>query len=217
MTSDRAQEFIALARRQRIVPVLRFGDRSTAAFVVRALEPLFEVIELTYTIPDVLGLIAELKATGASRRALGVGTIVDRRMAEDALAAGADFVVSPGWVEGLVQAAAGHGVPSLVGAFTPTEVIRALGSGADVVKLFPAATGGPGHVAALRAVFPQAVFCPTGGIGVDDVAAYLRAGADFVGVGAQLLDADAVRSGDAARVTLRAREFLERACGDRSC
>jgi len=217
MTAPRVQAFIALARRQRVVPVLRFDDRGTAAFVVRALEPVFEAIELTFTIPDVLGLIAELKAAGASKPMLGVGTILDRRMAEEAVAAGADFVVSPGWVDGLVPAAAARGVPSLVGAFTPAEVIRAHDAGADVVKLFPAATGGPGHLAVLRAVFPKLVLCPTGGIGVDDVAHYLRAGADFVGVGGQLLDAGAVRSGDAARVASGAREFLRRALGDRSC
>jgi len=99
------------------------------------------------------------------------------------------------------------GVASYPGAWTATEVLTAWRAGATAVKLFPAATGGPRHLTDLRGPFPQIPMLPTGGVGIDDIAAYLRAGAVGVGLGSPLLG-DALTSGEVAGVTDRARRAL---------
>jgi 2-dehydro-3-deoxyphosphogluconate aldolase/(4S)-4-hydroxy-2-oxoglutarate aldolase len=97
----------------------------------------------------------------------------------------------------------------MLGAVTPTEVRAALAAGADVVKLFPAASaGGPAHVKALRAVFPDAQFCPTGGVDARNAADYLAAGAAFVGIGGRLVDEAAIARGDQEAIRAAAREAL---------
>ena len=95
----------------------------------------------------------------------------------------------------------------MLGALTPTEVRAALAAGADVVKVFPAAsTGGPAHIRALRSVLPDVAFCPTGGVEPGNVAAYLEAGAAFVGMGGALVDERRIAAGDRAAIEAAARQ-----------
>jgi 2-dehydro-3-deoxyphosphogluconate aldolase/(4S)-4-hydroxy-2-oxoglutarate aldolase len=95
------------------------------------------------------------------------------------------------------------------GALTPTEVRTALAAGADVVKIFPASSaGGPAHVKSLRAVFPRAVFCPTGGVDAANAPAYLAAGADFVGIGGKLVDEARIAAGDKSAIQRAAHDAL---------
>ena len=96
----------------------------------------------------------------------------------------------------------------MLGALTPTEVRAALAAGADVVKVFPAASaGGPAHIRALHSVLPDVAFCPTGGIAPDDVAAYLAAGAAFVGMGGALVDETRIAAGDRAAIQAAAHQM----------
>jgi len=100
----------------------------------------------------------------------------------------------------------------MLGALTPTEVRAALAAGADVVKVFPASSiGGPAHIRALRSVFPDVAFCPTGGVEPGNVGAFLAAGAAFVGMGGALVDEKRVAAGDRAAITDVARRVLEQA------
>ncbi len=197
-------------RAERLIPVLRFGDAGEARFAVEvALTAGFGAIELTFTIPGVLDLLRDVRAAHGHMLLLGIGTALQPRQGEDAFAAGADFVVSPCFVPGLAAAVRARGKLSMVGAFTPSEVRAALAEGADVVKIFPASSGGPRHLEALASVFPGAVFCPTGGISAETVGDYLRAGAAFVGIGGNLFDKDALARRDligAAASARRARE-----------
>lgn len=199
-------------RAERLIPVLRFDDPALAKFAVEAvLAAGFQAVELTYTIPGVLDLARALRAAQGPKLVLGIGTVLEPRQAEDALAAGADFVVSPCLVPGLAAAAQARGRLAMVGAFTPSEVRAALAERADVVKIFPASTGGPAHLAALKSVFPAAVLCPTGGIDADSVAAYLGAGAAFVGIGSNLFDKDALARRDLAAAAASARRLRDAA------
>jgi 2-dehydro-3-deoxyphosphogluconate aldolase/(4S)-4-hydroxy-2-oxoglutarate aldolase len=101
----------------------------------------------------------------------------------------------------------------MLGALTPTEVRAALAAGADVVKIFPASsTGGPGHIRALASVFPCVAFCPTGGVEPANFAAYLAAGAAFVGMGGALVDERRVEAGDRESIQSAARSVLKTAC-----
>jgi len=187
--------------RARVVPVLRYDDPETALYAADvAIRAGFDAIELTCTTPDVLDVLRRLRTQHGTSVLLGVGTVWDAAQARTALEAGADFLVSPGLATDIAPATHEAGKPCLLGAFTPSEVMTALRSGADVVKIFPADTGGPAHLAALRAVFPHVVFCPTGGVSATNMRDYVRAGANFVGIGSALYDKTAFAARDTDRL-----------------
>ncbi|RZS85084.1 bifunctional 4-hydroxy-2-oxoglutarate aldolase/2-dehydro-3-deoxy-phosphogluconate aldolase [Pigmentiphaga kullae] len=193
MADSIPQQRWAVLRAARLIPVLRYQDADTALYAAQvALRAGCRGIELTWTIPGVLDVLRSLRAEaeriGRTDVLIGVGTVLDAEQARSALEAGADFLVAPGVVPSLVELAGAAGALSMLGAFTPTEIIAAKAAGADVVKIFPADTGGPGHLAAVKAVFPDTLFCPTGGVTRENMAAYFRSGADIVGMGSNLFD-----------------------------
>jgi 2-dehydro-3-deoxyphosphogluconate aldolase/(4S)-4-hydroxy-2-oxoglutarate aldolase len=193
----------------RIVAVLRVPAPELVEPAVDALVAGgLTAVELTFTTP---GVAAELDA--ARRRhpdvLLGAGTI---RRAEEAAAAadaGADFLVMPHLDRDLLAACLATGVTSMPGVFTASELGAALGAGAEVVKLFPAGTGGPGHMRALLGPFPGVPVVPTGGIGLDDVGAWLAAGALAVGVGGELFSTELIEAGRFEELSSRAQAFRE--------
>ncbi len=196
----------------RVVPVLRFGNAVQARFAIDCLlQAGFVTVEITLTTPDAMKLIAELRKRVPASFMIGAGTVLNARQATDCIAAGADFLVSPCVANGVVKLAHDAGCAALLGAFTPSEVLAALEQGSDIVKLFPAATGGPSHLAALHAVFPDATFCPTGGVNTENMLAYFEAGAKLVGVGNSIIDRQAMQDGDQARATSLAKRYLKQA------
>jgi 2-dehydro-3-deoxyphosphogluconate aldolase / (4S)-4-hydroxy-2-oxoglutarate aldolase len=199
---------IPTLRRARIVPVVRTGRTDLARTAVEWLRAEgMTVFEITMTVPDATGLIRALSAEPGLL--VGAGTVPDAEAAEACLAAGARFLVTP-WVDPDVAAVARRaGACMLPGAMTPTEVRAALAAGADAVKVFPASSaGGPGHIKALRAVFPDVAFCPTGGVDAANAPAYLAAGAAFVGIGGALVDEARLAAGDRAAIRRAARDAL---------
>jgi 2-dehydro-3-deoxyphosphogluconate aldolase/(4S)-4-hydroxy-2-oxoglutarate aldolase len=194
---------------QRVVPVLRFGSAATTIRAVDCLrEAGFGTFEITLTTPGAVELVAELNGSIGESAVVGAGTVTDLDAARRCIDAGAQFLVSPCVVPGLAALAHEAGRAALVGAFTPTEVLAAHREGADVVKVFPASVGGPGHLAALHAVFPHVLLCPTGGVTLENLKKYFAAGAALVGIGSNLLDQEALAAGDIARVVAGARRFL---------
>jgi 2-dehydro-3-deoxyphosphogluconate aldolase/(4S)-4-hydroxy-2-oxoglutarate aldolase len=173
--------------RTRVVAVLRGQDPDR---VVRAGMALHDAgitcVEVTFTTPRATEAIARLRELLPESAAPGAGTVLDSGQAREALAAGATFLVSPAPCPDVVEAGVAAGIPVLPGAFTPGEVLGAWRSGASAVKVFPAASGGPGHVRDLRAPLPDIPLIPTGGIGIADAAVYLHAGAIAVGLGSSL-------------------------------
>lgn len=201
-------EILDRLRAARIVPVIRVSRPEHARLAVAWLREVgLSVFEITLTIPEAPALIRELAADPALT--IGAGTVPDRAAAEACLDAGARFLVAP-WVDpGLAQAARPRGAAVLLGAMTPTEVRAALAAGADAVKIFPASSaGGPAHIKALRAVFPDVAFCPTGGVEARNTPDYLAAGAAFVGIGGRLVDEAAIIRGDRAAIAAAGREVL---------
>lgn len=196
---------------QRVVPVLRLPD---PALTLRAVDCLrqagFATVEITLTTPAAFDLIRTL-AQRDPQALIGAGTVLDAQAARAALQAGASFLVTPCVLPEVASLAHEAGAAALLGAFTPTEVLAAHRAGADIVKVFPAASGGPAHVAALRAVFPHIALCPTGGLDLDNLRAYLDAGAALAGVGQAIIDWPALRAGEAARVIAHAQRYLARA------
>jgi 2-dehydro-3-deoxyphosphogluconate aldolase/(4S)-4-hydroxy-2-oxoglutarate aldolase len=168
-------------------------------------------IEITMTTPNALAAIREASAKFGSRALIGVGTVTDADTCRAALASGAEFVVSPICQSELPAICRAAGKPCLLGAVTPTEAQRVHELGADFVKLFPADNLGPGYVKALRAPLPHLQIVPTGGVDLDTIADFFKAGCSAVGVGGALVSMKLLQAGDWASLTRLASQFVEAA------
>lgn len=188
----------------RVVAVLRATHAREYAPVVEALVAGgIRSIELTLSTEGVFDLLPDLVGYGC----VGVGTVTTRDEAERALDGGAAFLVTPTFAPSVVAAGVDRGVPVLSGGFTPTELHAGWQAGAAAVKLFPASTVGTGYLAQLRGPFPGMPVVPSGGVGVDDAAGWIRAGSVAVSVGGPLLQ-DAFRGGSLPDLTARSEALL---------
>lgn len=194
-----------------VVAVLRGADPDSVLDVGHALrEGGVTAMEVTADTAGAVEMVDRLSGEFADddEVVVGAGTVLDSETARAAIAAGARFVVSPTLDEGVIECCSRYDVVSAPGVFTPTEALTAYEAGADVVKVFPAKTGGPEHVAAIRGPLAQIPIVPTGGIGPANAGDYVEAGAVAVGAGSALVDDEAVARGDFAAVTERARELV---------
>ena len=197
-----------LLRAAKIVPVIRTPSARHAATAVQWLyDSGIRIFEITLTIPDAVSLIRDLASDPALL--VGAGTVPDAAAASACLSAGARFIVAP-WVDSALKRPCEEAQALLMlGALTPSEVRAALAAGAGAVKIFPASSaGGPAHIRALRSVFPAQVFCPTGGVEPENIAEYLSAGADFVGIGGALVAVKHIEAGNREAIQAVARSVV---------
>ena len=194
-----------------IVPVVRAAHLDEARQVIHAIcAGGIPIIEITMTVPDAPAMIRELVGQYGDEVLTGAGTVTTARQAEICLESGAKFLVSPGLSVSVLEVAAKHGVLAIPGALTPTEVMAALEAGARVIKIFPCGSaGGPKHIKALRAPFPDTPFIPTGGVNLSNAAEYLAAGAFALGVGADLVDLAALRRNESQKIVDMAKSLIE--------
>lgn len=198
----------------RIVAVIRADDGGLLAEVADALlAGGVEVMEVTFTVPGAAGVIEQVAQRLGERILLGAGTVLDAETARIAVLAGAEFVVSPCVRPDVIQLCQRYDKLVMPGALTPTEVLAAWETGADIVKVFPSDAMGPSYLKALHGPLPQVLLMPTGGVDLDNAADYLAAGACALGVGSTLVNAQAVRDRDLAGIEQRARAFVEIARG----
>lgn len=205
-------DFLARLEVARLVAVLRsdvYGDPLPLARALLAGG--ISIIEYTLTGRDALAAVAGVREALAGSVTVGAGTVLSPAEADAAIAAGAEFVVTPAVRPRVVERALARGVPCVCGAFTATEVAAALDCGTELVKVFPARLGGPDHLRDLAGPFPRARFVPTGGITAENASAYLRAGAVAVGIGSALLPAGAVARGDWDTISVAARRAVSAA------
>ncbi len=188
-----------------VVAVIRARSAEAAAGIADACVAAgIQALEITFTVPDAAAVIADLVRRHPSETlVVGAGTVLDSETARVAILAGARFIVSPASDAATARLCRRYQVPYLPGAATPGEVTRALEDGADIVKVFPGEVLGPAFVKAVRGPLPQAPLMPTGGVSVDNVADWIKAGCVAVGVGGEL-----TRSGDPATITATARQLL---------
>src|SRR5207244_1145726 len=153
-------------------------------------------------------LIRELAPTLPDGFLFGAGTVIDRETAVAVIEAGARFVVSPVFRPDVVRACHERDVPAMPGCFSPTEILTAHESGADIVKVFPATMLGPQFIKDVRAPLPQVKLMPTGGVTLDNAGDWIAAGAVAVGVGSALLDGAAIDSGRFEVIAENARRIV---------
>jgi 2-dehydro-3-deoxyphosphogluconate aldolase/(4S)-4-hydroxy-2-oxoglutarate aldolase len=165
-------------------------------------------IEITYTTPNAPAVVAELAGRFGNRIVLGMGTLTRPQHAAEAQQAGAQFLVSPHTEAALARAMAATGLPIMMGALTPSEVVESARLGSDVVKLFPGSLGGPAYMKALKGPFPNIPMMPTGGVNKENLGDWFAAGAVAVGAGSQLCPKNLALAGKFDEITAVAHEFV---------
>lgn len=192
------------------VAIVRLDDLSAAAPLTEALvRGGIRGVEFTFTNPLAGRVIEEVRSAVASEAIVGAGTVLDPETARTAILAGAKFVVTPTLNLETIRLCHRYGVPTVIGAFTPTEILTAWEAGADVVKVFPASVGGPRYLRDIHGPLPQVKLVPTGGVGFDNAGDFIRAGAAAVALGSNLVDAKTVAAGDWGAIEERARRLVE--------
>lgn len=204
------QEVLAALRDGGIVPVIRADSADTALRIVDALvSGGISTLEITMTVPDAIGAIKAVADRFGSSVLLGAGTVTSRALAEGSLDAGAVFLVTPCVVPDVIAVAKERDVVVLPGAMTPTEVFTAWSAGGDIVKIFPASNvGGASYLKALKGPFPQIPLCPTGGVNLQTIGEFVKAGASAVGVGGELVSKAAIDAGDYGKITELAKQYV---------
>jgi len=191
-----------------IVAVIRSSSSEQIVDVATALfEGGIDVLEVTFTVPNVLATIQSVRQRLGSRVLLGAGTVLDPESARAALLAGAEFIVAPTVNTDVIELCNRYDKLAMPGAFTPTEVLTAWQAGAELVKLFPADVGGPAYLKSLHGPLPQVRLLPTGGVNLQTIGSFLKAGAFAVGLGGALVDPSAVAQGNMARLRELASQY----------
>lgn len=165
-------------------------------------------IEITMTTPGALRAIEEA-VTKLDGVIMGAGTVLDAPTARQAILAGARFLVTPAVKLDVLEMAHRYGVPAIIGAMTPTEILAAWEAGADLVKVFPASVLGPRYLQEVHGPLPQIPLVPTGGITADNAGDFIRAGAAAVCAGSWLVNTKTLSKENLNAVTQRARQLVE--------
>jgi 2-dehydro-3-deoxyphosphogluconate aldolase/(4S)-4-hydroxy-2-oxoglutarate aldolase len=193
-----------------IIPVVRASSAEEAMMAVHAIRlGGIPIVEITMTVPGAIETIRHVAKTMGDEVLVGAGTVLDSETAHRCIDAGAEFVVGPGLDIATIELVNKAGKIMMAGTLTPSEVITAWNAGSDFVKVFPCGqVGGPSYIKSLRGPFPQIPFVPTGGVSLKTAAEFIRAGSAALGVGGELVQTAALKSGHPEIITETAREFI---------
>jgi 2-dehydro-3-deoxyphosphogluconate aldolase / (4S)-4-hydroxy-2-oxoglutarate aldolase len=200
---------IETIRAQRIIAVVRLEYYDQALAVTQALlAGGIAVIEFTLTGKGAHQAIEAVRAEFGERILVGVGTVLQLYQAEEAMRAGAQFVVTPVVQPNVINVCRSQNTPTICGALTPTEALAAHTAGADLIKIFPARLGGPSYIRDLLAPLPFLGLVPTGGVSASNARAYIEAGAVAIGAGGNLVSAQAVARKNWEEITAQAQAYV---------
>lgn len=197
-----------------IIPILRVSSAQYALSMAEALHSAhLDTVEIPLGVPDAVGIISALVERYDDKVLVGAGTVMDVDSAATVIAAGATYIISPSMDPEVVQYCNASDVAVIPGALTPTEIVNAAKAGADMVKIFPcSAMGGPSYLRALKALkvpLTQIDLFPTGGVTLQNAAAFIQAGACVLGIGGDIIDVAALRAGKLDRIADRARLYMD--------
>lgn len=206
------EEVLAFIKNLGIVPVLRADSADEAVQIADAIiAGGINCLEVTMTVPGAISVIEMLSQKYGDRILIGAGTVLNVETAQNCIDAGAQFLVTPCLIPEVIKLCNLREIAICAGALTPTEVFAAWQAGADVVKVFPAsAMGGASYLKALKAPFPNIEIMPTGGVSLENIAEFLKAGVVAVGVGGELVSTKLLREGNAEEMTKTAQKYLEK-------
>lgn len=201
-----------------VVPVLRAQSPDNVVLAVEALvQGGIPVAEITMTVPGAVKVIERCAAHFGDRITLGAGSVTSADMCVEVIDAASAFVVTPVFKPAVIEVCRRRGICVVAGALTPTEIVMAWEAGADVVKVFPArAMGGAAYLRMVHEPLPHIPLTPTGGVTLETLADYFKAGSPFVGAGSDLVSRKAIDSGNSQAITERARQYVTAICSARS-
>ncbi|MBC7757535.1 MAG: bifunctional 4-hydroxy-2-oxoglutarate aldolase/2-dehydro-3-deoxy-phosphogluconate aldolase [Phormidesmis sp. FL-bin-119] len=208
-------ELLKLIPEQGILPLYFFKDEQTSVEILKALYNAgIRAVEYTNRGEAALNNFKRLRSVVDAEMPgmyLGIGTIKDGAMAQTFIDAGADYIICPGLVESVAEVADRHGILWVPGCMTPSEIIRAETLGAKMVKLFPGNILGPGFMSAIKELFPNLLFMPTGGVELDrgNIESWFKAGVCAVGMGSKLVSKDVMENKKFTELTASTIEALE--------
>ncbi|HET8925280.1 MAG TPA: bifunctional 4-hydroxy-2-oxoglutarate aldolase/2-dehydro-3-deoxy-phosphogluconate aldolase [Candidatus Acidoferrum sp.] len=193
-----------------VVPVVRASSPREARMAADAVcEGGIPIVEITMTVPGAVEVIRELTKSGSCEALVGAGTVLNAETARRCLDAGAQFLVSPGLNLQTVELAVRERKLMMAGALTPSEIMSAWEAGSDFVKVFPCGqVGGAKYIKALKGPFPEIPFVPTGGVNFTTAAEFIEAGAMALGIGGELVQAEALKMNKPEIIAENARTFL---------
>jgi 2-dehydro-3-deoxyphosphogluconate aldolase / (4S)-4-hydroxy-2-oxoglutarate aldolase len=193
-----------------LIAIVRLDDLSAAVPLTEALlRGGVKNVEFTFTNPLAGRVIEQVRLALHEHANVGAGTVLDPETARNAILSGAEFVVTPTLNLATIELCNRYGVPTVIGAFTPTEILTAWQAGATYVKVFPATVVGPQYLKDVRGPLPQVKLVPTGGVNIANAAAFVRAGASAIAVGSNLVDAPTVSAERWDVLEERARQFSQ--------
>lgn len=203
------EQTVARLIESRIVAIIRANSPDLALPAARALMAGgVNAIEVTLTTPGACEAIAAMSRELGDEALIGVGTVLTPDAANEAMDAGASYVISPICRTELIASSHARGCPVMLGCYTPTEAQTAHEAGADFIKLFPADTLGPAYIKALLAPLPHLRIVPTGGVNHETLASFMKAGCTAVGAGSCLVSKGIQDNRDWAELTRRAESFV---------
>lgn len=196
--------------REKIVAIFRniedkYADQAAEALMDGGIT----LMEITMNTQGAAGMISRWRDKYGNRAGIGAGTVLDLTMAKEAVAAGAQFLISPNLDEAVVDYGTKNGISVWPGVMTPTEIVRAWKAGAEAVKIFPMGTLGWKYLAEIKAPLDKIPMMATGGVDLDNIQDYFKAGACSVGMGSKLVNMEWVREGRFDLLTERARKFAD--------
>ena len=208
-------ELLKLIPEQGILPLYFFKDEQTSVEILKALYNAgIRAVEYTNRGEAALNNFKRLRSVVDEEMPgmyLGIGTIKDGVMAQTFIDAGADYIICPGLVESVAEIADRYDILWVPGCMTPSEIIRAETLGAKMVKLFPGNILGPGFMSAIKELFPNLLFMPTGGVELDrgNIESWFKAGVCAVGMGSKLVSKDVMENKKFTELTASTIEALE--------
>jgi 2-dehydro-3-deoxyphosphogluconate aldolase/(4S)-4-hydroxy-2-oxoglutarate aldolase len=195
--------------KRKAVAVLRVKEEDKLKKVIQAIaDGGVSVAEITMTVPNAIKLIEKMSQELDANIIIGVGSVLSKEIAEDAIKAGAKYVVSPILKKEIIEMAQHYDVPVMPGCFTPTEIYSAFEMGADIAKVFPADVVGMPFFKAILTPIPQLKLMPTGGVSLTNAGDWLKAGACAVGIGSALLDDKAIKEENYFKLTENAKTIM---------
>jgi 2-dehydro-3-deoxyphosphogluconate aldolase/(4S)-4-hydroxy-2-oxoglutarate aldolase len=193
-----------------IIAVIRRVPEDTVEGVIESLiEGGITALEITVDSPHAFRSIEKLSKRFTGHALIGAGTILDSESAKNAIGAGAQFIFSPSLSEEVIRMALRYGKIAIPGVMTPTEMITAIEWGADAVKLFPAGNFGPKYIEDVKAPFPHIPIIPTGGVTLENIESFIKAGAVSVGIGGSLVNRKAIEERNFSQLKANAALYVE--------
>lgn len=203
-------EIISAIKKYKICAIIRGAEAEKAVKIAQSLfDGGIKLIEVTFNTDKAIEMIEAIKRTMGDKMYVGAGTVLDQETAILAINAGAEFILSPSISEGMIKVCNRYGKVAIPGIMTPSEAVRAMELGADILKFFPAGELGPGYLKSIRSPLNHIEFIAVGGINLDNAKSFMKSGAIGLGIGDSLVDNSLVINSKFTELKKRANNFVQ--------